>query len=65
MSHNYCCLKCLDTGKVGIFFKKICPQCKGDPRKYFLKIHPRPKPPSAPPPKRREKVDVYVYIHEK
>lgn len=37
----YFCDKCSDTGKVGRFFRKVCPQCGGNPKKYYLGKYPK------------------------
>ena len=45
---NYFCGTCFeDSGKVGFFRKRVCPECNGEPEKTWLKKHPRPQ---MPPP---------------
>lgn len=46
---NYYCWMCEDIRKVGLFFRRVCPECEGDPIGTFLKRYPRPKPPPCPP----------------
>jgi len=40
---NILCIKCWDTGKVGIFKKRKCPKCGGNP-KSLLPPKPKTKP---------------------
>lgn len=56
---QFYCERCWDTGKVGIFKKKPCPCCKGNPREYFFKKYPRPNPPPACP---KSKTDLIIKI---
>lgn len=44
MGRNYACKNCWDEGKVGIFFRKMCPVCNGKP---YSRLPPRPPPPQG------------------
>jgi hypothetical protein len=61
---NFMCRVCEDTGKVGLVFKKICPQCEGNPEAYFLKTFKAPSSLPPPPPPGRA-ADIVIEIRKR
>ena len=58
------CERCWDVGKIGLFFKKVCPECLGDPQGHWEKLHPRPAvPPKAGTGAVSPKQEIHIYHH--
>lgn len=48
VARQFFCDRCKDSGRVGLFRWRVCPECDGNPERYFMLRQPLPKVPPPP-----------------